>query len=109
MRLASAISSAAVEQRHAPDLAQIGAHRVVRAVAHVDVDRRGPLDLGLILILVVLDGDDLEAVRVARGSVVVVAVVGQQAEQLRPGELVIVIRIVACQRIRHQVPVVRGA
>ena len=53
------------EQRHAADLAQVGAHRIVRPVAHRHVDRRAGLDLGLVLV-VVLDGDDLEAVRVAR-------------------------------------------
>ena len=78
----------------------------MRAVAHVDVDRGGALDLGLILVVVVLDGDDLEAVRVARRGLLVVAVLGQEAEQLRAGELVIVIGIVACQEVRHQVPLV---
>ena len=77
-------------------------------MADVDVDRGGALDLGLLL-LVVFDRDDLEAVRIPRGRLVVVAVVGQEAEQLRAGEVVLVIGIVACQEVRHQVPLVRGA
>ena len=54
------------QQRDAADLAQVGAHRIVRAVAHGHVDRRAGLDLGLVVLVVVVDGDDLEAVRVAR-------------------------------------------
>ncbi len=111
MRLASEISSLGRQQRDLADLAQVGAHRVVVAVAHVDVDRRAGLDLGLLLVVLV-DGDDLEAVRVASGRLFLVVrdAVREQAEQLRAGELVLVVGIVAIQGVRrHQMPLVRGA
>ena len=58
------------QQRGTADLAQVGAHRIVRPVAYGHVDRRAglELDLGLVgLVLVVVEeGDDLEAEGVAR-------------------------------------------
>ena len=89
------------EQRHAADLAQVGAHRVVRAVAHGDVDRRGPLSTS---------GSSSSSSSTAMtskpcasraGRLLVVVGIGHEAEQLRAGELVLVIRIVACQGVRH--------
>ena len=59
------------EQRHAADLAQVRAHRVVLAVAHVDVDRRarrehlGSTSSGSTLLVLV---DDVPRSRARRAS-----------------------------------------
>ena len=101
------------QQRHAADLAQVRAHRIVRAVAHGHVDRRAAASTsGSSSSSSSLDGDDLEAVRVARaappprrrrraGS-------GRAAASRRARARVLGDRRVS-KGLHHQVPPVRGA
>ena len=98
------------EQRDAADLAQVGAHRIVRPVAHVDVDRRaGPSTSGSSSSSSSSTAMTSKPCASRAGASSSSPCVREQAEQLRAGELVLVVGIVACQGVRHQLPLVRGA